>query len=75
MNTSITDSGVPQEGGQDVPQDIPDEDQQARALKLTKGQREIIDLAVKTLRENEQNPKLSEGQCMEMISANYLSGV
>ncbi len=75
MNTQITDSGVPQEGGQDVSQDFDEDSAPARAIKLTKAQREIIDLAVKTLRENEQSPKLSEGQCMELICSNYLAGV
>lgn len=75
MNTSITDSGVPQEGGQDSPQDFDEDSAPARPIKLTKAQREIIELGVKSLRESENNPKMSEGQCAELIFANYLSSV
>lgn len=43
------------------------------SIKLTKEQREIFDRAVAKLREEENDPTISEGRVLELISATYLS--
>lgn len=52
---------------------VEDADLPAKPIKLTKGQREIVDLAIKALRKSENDVKMAEGRCLELICASFLS--
>lgn len=59
-------------GGESKPkkEELPDA---GKSIKVTKEQRELIDQAILKLRSEENDPKLSEGRCVELITAEYLS--
>lgn len=44
-----------------------------KPIKVTKEMRETIDAAIKALREEEGDNKITEGRCLELISADYLA--
>jgi ParB-like chromosome segregation protein Spo0J len=62
--TSISSDSIDEPDVQDLP---------AKPLKVTKGQREIINLAIKSLRKLENDDKMQEGRCIELICADFLS--
>lgn len=43
-------------------------------IKLTKGQRMTIDAAIQAIRKSEGDSEMSEGRCIELICADYVSG-
>lgn len=43
-------------------------------LKLTKEQREVIDRAIESIRQGEEDKEMSEGRCIELICADWLAG-
>ena len=47
----------------------------ARPIILTVEQKYIFNLACIRLRESEQDNNISDGRCLELIAAEYLSGV
>lgn len=54
---------------------LDEDDTPAKAIKTTKGQRTIIDLAIKSLREMENDAKMTEGRCLELICADFLNSL
>jgi ParB-like chromosome segregation protein Spo0J len=43
-------------------------------LRLTEGQREIVDAAIRVMREEAEDLDMQEGRAVELICADYLSG-
>lgn len=46
-----------------------------KTFKLTNEQCEVVERAIKRFRDEQKEPKLSAGRCLELICADYLSGV
>lgn len=46
-----------------------------KPIKVTEEQRSIIDQTVKIIRLKEEDPNMSEGRVMELICADYISGL
>ncbi|HNC56669.1 MAG TPA: ParB N-terminal domain-containing protein [Leptospiraceae bacterium] len=74
LNTEITNNDVPPTGnGQENFPEIEESEMPAKPIKLTNGQRELFDEAVKRIRKSENDNKLSEGRIVEMLAANFLA--
>lgn len=43
-------------------------------IVVTKDQREVISRAIAKVKKDESDPSMSEGRCLELISADYLAG-
>lgn len=50
-----------------------DKPEMAKPIKLTTEQRSMFDLAAQKMRDLEQDPKISDGRVLELLSAEYLS--
>lgn len=60
------------EGGTESKDDAP---QMAKPIKVTDEQREIIDQAINITRLQEEDYRMSEGRVIELICADYLTGM
>ena len=47
----------------------------ANPIRLTKEQREIVDQAIRAVRKINEDSESSEGRCVELIAADFLSGI
>ena len=61
------------------PPGVPEDDGGGRvasgkSLSLTEEQRQVVDRAIERLRDQESDEKISEGRCVELICADWLSG-
>jgi len=54
--------------------DAEEKPEMGKPIKLTYDQRELIDQAVNLIRMQEQDYKMSEGRCLELLSADFISG-
>lgn len=44
-----------------------------KSVKVTSEQRSIFDMAIAKMREQEEDPKISEGRVLELLAADYIS--
>ena len=68
----LTVEPLPETGNLSNDDDIPD---LAEPIRVTGEQRETIDFAIKVLRESEADPAMSEGRCLELLAADFISGM
>lgn len=73
LNTEITDNSEPPQETQEEP--LSEEDMPAKSVKVTVAQRELFEQACKKIRTQENDSRISEGRILEMITAEYLSGI
>lgn len=76
INTEISDSsnGLTHDNDQESLKDFDEADQPGKQIKMTKGQREIFDLAARKIKEADGDNKLSDGKIVELLAADFLSG-